>query len=63
MKFLMTKNCSRDIYSGHPPPPGGGEVLVQIEKTGKNLKEAFMKKGRGKKKKEKSNKTHVIITL
>ena len=56
---------SRDIYSGHFPSPRG-KLFVQIKKTGKNLKEEFMKKEREKgekKKKEKSDKTHVKIPL
>jgi len=46
-----------------PPPLGGGEFFVQIEKR-KNLKED-MKKRKGKEGKEekKSDKTHVEIPL
>ena len=49
----------------NPPPPGGKEVFVQIERKGKNLKED-MKKGRekgGERRKKKSDKTHVKIPL
>ena len=40
-----------------PPPEGGGDIFGPNWKTKKNLKEDFMKKGREKKKKEKSDKT------
>ena len=56
----------RDIYSGHSLLPlGGGEFLSKLKK-GKNLKEDLKKgreKGGEKKKKEKSDKTHVKIPL
>ena len=53
------------IFWPTPPPPGGKEVFVQIERKGKNLKED-MKKGRekgGERRKKKSDKTHVKIPL
>ena len=48
----------RDIYSVHfPHPLGGGEILSKL-KTGKNLKEDFIKKEgkRGEKKKKEKKK-------
>ena len=39
------------------------QFFVQVAKTGKNLKEDFIKKGREKGGKEESDKTHVKIPL
>ena len=49
------------MYSDHPPPRGGGK-FVQIEKTGKNLKEDSIKNGREKGKRRKK-KTVIKDTL
>ena len=50
----------RDIYSGHPPLPGGG--FLSKLKNRKNLKED-LKKGRGKGEKEEKRKRMVKHTL
>ena len=56
----------RDIYSGHPPPLGGGEFFLSKLKNREEFEGGLEKrKGKGwkRRKKEKSDKTHVKIPL
>ena len=54
---------NRDIYSGHPPPPWGGGIFVQIEKQGRIWRRTRKKERKRGEKKKKSDKTHVKLTL
>ena len=57
---------SRDIYSGHSPPPlGGGRIFVKFENReefGGGL-EKGKEKGGKEENKEKSDKTHIKMPL
>ena len=52
----------RDIYSGHPPPLGGGAFLSNVKN--REEFEGGLEKRKGKEgEKKKSDKTHVKIPL